>query len=57
MPLIQGYSQKTLEKNIRQLISDGYSHKQSIAISLQIAEKAKIKRKKKLTNWTIPYIK
>lgn len=41
MPLQQGSSQDTISKNIRQLIKDGKSHAQAIAIALKMAGKSK----------------
>jgi hypothetical protein len=47
MPLIKGYSQKSISKNIEQEIRAGKPKKQAIAIALDVAKKAKKKRKKK----------
>jgi hypothetical protein len=47
MPLIKGYSQKSISKNIEQEIRAGKPRKQAIAIALDVAKKAKKKRKKK----------
>lgn len=43
MPLKRGSSRKVISYNIEKLQSEGYKHKQAIAIAL---EKAKKKRKK-----------
>jgi biotin operon repressor len=45
MPLIKGYSKKSVSKNIRTLHKEGRSVKQAVAIALSIAKKAKGKRK------------
>lgn len=47
MPLKRGYSPKTISKNIRTEMRHGKSQKQSIAIALSVARKARRKRKKK----------
>ena len=41
MPLNQGYSQKTISKNIKTEMSQGKSQKQSVASSQSVAKKAK----------------
>ena len=46
MPLIQGYSKKSIDKNIRTEMRSGKSRKQAVAIALFVAKKAK-KRKRK----------
>lgn len=43
MPLIKGYSKKSIGKNIRIEMKSGKSKKQSIAIALSVARKAKKK--------------
>jgi hypothetical protein len=45
MPLIKGYSKASVSKNISQLMKEGRSQKQATAIALDIAKKAKKKRK------------
>jgi len=47
MPLIKGYSARSISKNIRTELRAGKSRKQAIAIALATARKAKKKRKKK----------
>jgi len=42
MPLLKGYSKKTVKKNIKTLLSEGYPQKQAVAISM-----SNVKRKKK----------
>lgn len=46
MPLKRGYSDKTVQENIRKLLEEGYKKEQALAIALAEAEKAKKKRKK-----------
>jgi|TARA_Y100000114_G_scaffold113276_1_gene107166 hypothetical protein len=46
MPLIKGYSRKTINKNIRTEMRSGKSRKQATAIALSVARKAKKKRKR-----------
>ena len=46
MPLIKGYSKKSIDKNIRTEMRSGKSRKQAVAIALSVAKKAK-KRKRK----------
>lgn len=43
MTLKKGYSPKTIEENIKELIAAGYSPKQAQAIALEEARKAKQK--------------
>jgi len=47
MPLKKGNSQKTINANISQLIRDGYSVKQAIAIAHRIAQQKKRGKKEK----------
>jgi len=47
MPLIKGYSARSISKNIRTELRAGKSRKQAIAIALATARKSKKKRKKK----------
>lgn len=46
MPLIQGYSKKSISENIRREMKAGKSLKQATAIALLVASKAKAKRSK-----------
>jgi hypothetical protein len=47
MPLIQGYSKASIAKNIKTEMKAGKSQKQATAIALDVARKAKKRRKNK----------
>ena len=47
MPLKKGRQPKTITGNIRQLVQEGYSRSQAVAISLSKAGKKKTRRKRK----------
>ena len=44
MPLIKGYSKKSIAKNIRTELKSSKPRSQSVAIALSVARKAKKKR-------------
>ena len=47
MPLKPGSSDKVVGDNIKKLQSEGYKHKQAVAIALSEAGKSKRKKKRK----------
>jgi len=47
MPLIKGYSAKSISKNIKREMKAGKKRKQAVAIALSVARTVKKKRKKK----------
>ena len=47
MPLIKGYSARSISKNIRTELRAGKPRKQAIAIALATARKVKKRKKKK----------
>lgn len=47
MPLSQGYSQKSIGKNIKTEMKHGKSQAQAVAIAMSIAAKAKARKKKR----------
>lgn len=47
MPLIQGYSKKSVSANIKREMQRGKPQKQAVAIALSVASEAKKKSRKK----------
>jgi len=47
MPLIRGYSAKSISKNIKREMKAGKKRKQAVAIALSVARAVKKKKKKK----------
>lgn len=41
MPLLQGYSQESIAENIKKLIAEGKPRDQAVAISMEVARRAK----------------
>lgn len=48
MPLIKGYSNRSVSENIRREMKAGKSQKQATAIALDVARKAKKRAKKRV---------
>ena len=48
MPLTKGFSRKTVSKNIRKMMREGYPQKQAVAASLSTARKAQKRARRKL---------
>lgn len=46
MPLSKGSSKKSMQKNIRTLLSEGYKPKQAVAIAYNVAGRTKKRRNK-----------
>jgi len=47
MPLKQGFTERSITYNIKELMQSGYPQKQAVAIALSVARKVLLKKKKK----------
>jgi len=56
MPLRKGTSQKVVSANIRQLMSEGYPHKQAVAIALDTKRKSEKKKCKTVRGQRYCYV-
>jgi hypothetical protein len=48
MPLVEGYSRQSIERNIKKEMESGKSHKQAVAIALNVARKSRAKARKRM---------